>query len=91
MLVVGGGEIARRKIELVMRAGAIVEIVAPEIIAELAEPRDNLSQRYEAYAKHALTNQALVIAATNDEAVNEQVSHDAKALGIPVNVVDGPA
>ena len=48
MLVVGGGEIARRKIELVMRAGAIVEIVAPEIIAELAEPRDNLSQRYEA-------------------------------------------
>ena len=91
VLVVGGGEIARRKIELVMRAGAIVEIVAPEIIAELAEPRDNLSQRYEAYAKHALTNQALVIAATNDEAVNEQVSHDAKALGIPVNVVDGPA
>lgn len=93
VLVVGGGAIAHRKAELLARAQARVQVVAPEIredVSTLALQNGGgvLRSRYE--AAH-LAGKLLVVAATNDQSVNEQVSRDAQARGVLVNVVDQPA
>lgn len=95
-LVVGGGEVAARKIALLLRAGAHITIIAPELCAELSEElREQLAQgaithRVEAFRPDHLGDAVLVIAATGDRAVNRQVSKAAGQLHIPVNVVDNP-
>ena len=92
VLVVGGGEIARRKIELLLRSGAHITVVAPEISDPVATilPENVHSQHASTYDPEFLPGKCLVVAATDDGAVNEAVSRDAKSLGIPVNVVDSP-
>ena len=91
-LVVGGGEVAARKAALLLEAGAKVTVVAPELggnldyLAEQGEI-EHIGARFE---DDHLTDCALVIAATDDQQVNEQVSELAKARNIPVNVVDNP-
>lgn len=92
VLVVGGGDIALRKSVLLAEAGARITLVAPEIEPEVrafVEARGG-SCRIERYAADQLAGHCLVIAATDDDGVNEAVSHDAQALGLPVNVVDAP-
>jgi len=88
-LVVGGGEVARRKAGVLLEAGARVRVVAPEIVPALAEQQrvETIVARFE--VQH-LDGVALVIAATNDRGVNRQVSEMARARNIPVNVVDDP-
>ena len=92
-LVVGGGEVALRKVIMLRKAEAAVEVVAPALCAEM----DALLQAGELVYHQAcfetaqLAGATLVVAATDDEAVNEQVSLAAKAQNIPVNVVDAPA
>ena len=92
VLVVGGGEIARRKIELLLRSGAHITVVAPDISDPVATIlQENIHALYAAtYDPEFLPGKCLVVAATDDRAVNEAVSRDAKSLGIPVNVVDSP-
>ncbi len=89
-LVVGGGEVALRKSRLLVQAGALVTIVAPELdpaFAGLAGIQ-HIPERF----KHGhLDGSLLVIAATNDDDTNETVSREAKLRNIPVNVVDNPA
>ena len=89
LLVVGGGEVARRKAGMLLEAGARVRVVAPEIVPALAEQQrvETVIARFE--VQH-LDGMALVIAATNDRGVNRQVSEMARARNIPVNVVDDP-
>lgn len=92
-LVVGGGAVALRKARLLQQAGARVWVVAPVVAAEL----DQLAQasgggvERRRYRPADLDATALVIAATDDEAVNAEVSRDAQARHLPVNVVDNPA
>ncbi len=91
-VLIGGGAVARRKAELLLESGARLFVVAPELEATLAawaaEGRiAHLSQRY---SPPQLKGAALVVAATDDRAVNAAVSQTARALGIPVNVVDDP-
>jgi len=92
VLVVGGGEIARRKIELLLRSGANITVVAPNISDPVASIlQENIHALNAAvYNLGFLSGKCLVVAATDDVAVNETVSKDAKSLGIPVNVVDSP-
>ena len=88
-LVVGGGEVAKRKAGVLLEAGAKVRVVAPQIepaLAGLAHV-ENIVARFE--TQH-FDGVALVIAATNDRNVNRQVSELARARNIPVNVVDDP-
>lgn len=92
VLVVGGGDIALRKARLLSEAGAVLRVVAPEITPPLAEL---LQQRgghalYRGYQRDDLGGCVLAIAATDDEPLNAQVSEDARAHGMPVNVVDSP-
>ncbi|MFJ3487314.1 siroheme synthase CysG [Pseudomonas sp. NPDC090202] len=93
VLVVGGGEIALRKSRLLADAGAVLRVVAPEIGTELRELIDTSSgeQLLRGYSEADLHGCVLVIAATDDEALNAQVSADSRQRGVPVNVVDAPA
>jgi len=88
-LVVGGGEVAHRKATLLLKAGARVLLVALEKIPAFDALTDveHIAGRFQ--AQH-LEGVALVIAATDDHAVNRQISELARTRHIPVNLVDDP-
>ncbi len=88
-LVVGGGEVGKRKAGVLLEAGANVRVVAPQIEPALAE-RQRVESIVARFASQHLEGVTLVIAATNDRSVNRQVSELARARNIPVNVVDDP-
>ncbi len=90
--MVGGGEIALRKLRQLIAAGAAIEVIAPEIspsIRNLA-PEQPLTLTCRKFEDSDLNGAVLVIAATNDTAVNRRVSELAQASNIAVNVVDSP-
>ncbi|MGD2074624.1 MAG: siroheme synthase CysG [Gammaproteobacteria bacterium] len=91
-LVVGGGRVAARKVGLLRRAGARVEIVAPDLCDELQRRVDagELIHRARGFEASDLDHKTLVIAGTSEEEVNREISMLAKARNIPVNVVDQP-
>lgn len=90
--MVGGGDVAARKIMLLLRAQARVTVVAPELTANLTslKQRGDIDHIAENYRNEFLSGMTLVIAATDNEAVNQQISDEAKRACIPVNVVDHP-
>ena len=92
-LVVGGDDVAARKIALLLRAGAHVSVQAPEFSAAFEAGLDaaRVSLRTASFRAEDIEGHALVIAATDDDAVNRAVAGAARARGIPVNVVDQPA
>ncbi|MDH3327221.1 MAG: siroheme synthase, partial [Gammaproteobacteria bacterium] len=91
-LVVGGGDVALRKIELLLKAGADVLVVSPKLHQDLVKRvSENTIQHYARdFEVSDLADSKLVISATNDCAVNKTVSELARQAGIPVNVVDAP-
>ncbi|MDR3415378.1 MAG: siroheme synthase CysG [Nevskia sp.] len=90
VLVVGGGEVAARKVRLLLRAAAAVELAARELNEELQELAGAGRVRHVAteFAPELLQGCRLAIAATDDPAVNRAVAQAAQAAGLPVNVVD---
>ncbi len=91
-VVIGGGEVAARKVDLLRRAGARVRVCAPalgESLQALAA-EGQIEYRPECFQAAHLDGAALVIAATDDEAVNRAVHAAACARHLPVNVVDRP-
>lgn len=88
-LVVGGGDVAFRKTEFLLNAGASVTIVSPEIAPELVKLSGitHIAKRFE--ISH-LDGYALVIAATDEADTNELVSKEAKLRNMLVNIVDNP-
>ena len=92
-VVVGGGIVAARKIRLLISASARVIVIAPELCEELSEQLavDKLTHIARLFETSDLDGATLVIAATDDSAVNQLVSESAQARNIPVNVVDDAA
>ena len=92
-VVIGAGEVAARKVTMLLRAQASVTVYAPEICPTLADLVEAGRIRYQParFAEQQLSGACMVIAATNDLQVNTAVSLAAKANNIPVNVVDAPA
>lgn len=92
VLIVGGGDVALRKADLLSRAGAAITILAPSISVELqALLSDSKHQLiYKNYDKTYMSGARVIIAATDDEMLNHQIHADATELNIPVNVVDTP-
>ncbi|AUX94559.1 siroheme synthase CysG [Mixta gaviniae] len=90
VLVVGGGDVAARKIELLRRASARVQIAARELCAELQELADNQQVEWLAteFAETQLDSVYLVIAATDDGALNARVFEAANQRRLLANVVD---
>ncbi|HEX6396538.1 MAG TPA: siroheme synthase CysG [Steroidobacteraceae bacterium] len=90
VLLVGGGDVAARKFALLADAGAVVTVVAPTLGTEMtaavaAGSASHLAREFEVAD---VSDVWLVVAATNDRAVNAAVSAAANALRIPCNVVD---
>ena len=92
VLIVGGGEVALRKADLLSRAGACITILAPTISDEIQALLSDSKHVfiYENYHKSHMSGARVIIAATDDEPLNHQVHADATELNIPVNVVDTP-
>ncbi|WP_185954011.1 siroheme synthase CysG [Klebsiella aerogenes] len=90
VLVIGGGEIAVRKIKFLLRAQAKVQVVAAVLSPELAEQveRQQISWRATAFDEQQVDDVFLVIAATDDRELNQRVFAAANARYRLVNVVD---
>lgn len=93
VVVVGGGRIAIRKVDLLRRSGAQITVVSPELREELHKlaSKGELLHVAARFAEEHVEGATLVIAATNDQDVNAAVSAAAQARRIPVNVVDNPS
>lgn len=89
-LVVGGGEVAARKVSLLLKAGAKVTVVAPDLVAGMKALHDQITYVPRAFVEEDLDGCDLVIAATDDIDLNARVAELARARPIPVNVVDKP-
>ncbi|MDC9725734.1 MAG: siroheme synthase CysG [Gammaproteobacteria bacterium] len=91
-LVVGGGDIAARKSGLLLKAQAEVIVVAPKVSATTQALIDagEVTWLNAEFAIDHLKDRLLVIAATDNEAVNRDVHRQAKAQNILVNVADCP-
>lgn len=91
-LVVGGGAVALRKVSMLLRAGAHVRLVAPKVSDEirhlLNNPQHEVLER--AFEDGDVDGVKLIIAATDDKALNRRVYEQGNARHLPVNVVDTP-
>jgi len=90
VLIVGGGAVCARKAETMMKYGAKVTIVAPEVTEEIDAwaKAKRLTVRRKEYAASDLDGASMVIASTDDLCVNARVARDCRKRRIPVNVVD---
>lgn len=91
-VVIGGGDVATRKVTMLLKASAAITLYSPDICHELLAMAEAGSIKHVAshFEPSQLAGACMVIAATDDETVNIAVSVAAKAQNIPVNVVDAP-
>ncbi len=91
-LVVGGGDVALRKVHLLLKAGADVTVCAPQFHSSLLQKAEakQLKTVQQSFTTEMLKGKWLVIAATNHRSVNQQVADAANELQLLVNVVDDP-
>ena len=89
-VVIGGGDVAERKVLTLRDCGARVTLVSPDVTPTLQRLADDtaLELRRRAYQPGDLAGAWLAIAATDDTAVNKAVQREAEERGIFVNVVD---
>jgi len=90
-LVVGGGSVALRKVNVLLDFGAKVHVIAKEIsmdLAALSEETDHLLLEQREFTPFDLQYRKLVIVATSDNELNGQIYMMCSEGGIPVNVVD---
>lgn len=90
VVIVGGGNVCARKAETMMNYGARVTVVSPEFTAEIEKWAGEgcLQLRRKKYDESDLDDANIVIASTDDEAVNTRIATDCRKRRIPVNVVD---
>ncbi|MBT6231690.1 MAG: bifunctional precorrin-2 dehydrogenase/sirohydrochlorin ferrochelatase [Candidatus Scalindua sp.] len=88
-VIIGGGKVAYRKACSLKESGADVVVVSPEVCPEM-DNEEGLVLIKEVYEESFLDGALLVIAATDNEAVNKMVTLDAEKRNIIVNVVDYP-
>lgn len=91
-LVVGAGEVAARKIELLARSGAIITVIARRIGRSVSALQNSqpLIIKQRAFSQADARGFQLIVSATDDNATNALVAAAATELNIPVNVVDNP-
>lgn len=92
-VVVGGGEVATRKVNMLLRCGAAVRVIGPNVTDELKElsrsGKIDLKQRgYQ--SSDADENIFLIFGATDNADINRQVREDAERMKILCNIADNP-
>jgi uroporphyrin-III C-methyltransferase / precorrin-2 dehydrogenase / sirohydrochlorin ferrochelatase len=92
-LIVGGGQVAARKVTVLRELPCIITMIAPQIADQIHQEVRTGSVRWieREYSLGDCNGFQLVIAATPVREVNRTVSDEAKKLCIPVNVVDDPS
>ena len=92
-VVVGGGRVAQRKVRVLMKAKACVWVISPDLVKGLKQlkRRKTIFHLRVDYEKKYLKGAFLVIAATDNEKINQAAAIDAQALGMLANVVDSPS
>lgn len=94
VLVVGGGQVAARKVKKMLAAKAIVEVVAPSLGSELSSLSEQVCwtcariEETELLAPGGVRGYLCVIAATDDAAINERIAKRCAEQGVLVQVVD---
>ena len=91
-VVIGGGEVALRKIRTLLKSEARITVIAPEVCDEISEMASagKIVHSQNVFTNDNLIGCKLVIAATNNRKLNKEVSELAQKHNIPVNVVDDP-
>jgi uroporphyrin-III C-methyltransferase/precorrin-2 dehydrogenase/sirohydrochlorin ferrochelatase len=91
-LVVGGGPVAQRKIQMLLRAKAAVTVVAPDATEEIRGWNETGRVVWTERRFHPkdIAGRVLVFSATGNATVDKAVSSAARAAGVPVGVVDAP-
>jgi len=91
-VVIGGGKVAERKILGLLAVGAKVKVISPDLTPKLKSLYEKGTFIWEErpYRRGDLTGAFLVIAATNDPSVQEEIFKEAEEKNIPCNVVDRP-
>ena len=89
--VIGGGEVALRKIRGLLQVEAVVRVIAPEVCAEVEElfQRGEIFLTREKFSADMLGDEILLIAATDNPEVNRQAAESARAKKILANVAEG--
>ena len=90
-VIAGGGQTALRKAEILLSFGADVTVVSPEFVSgfeSLKRSNKNLLLKKRKFVITDIDEAFMVVAATNDNSLNEQISKSCFELKIPVNVVD---
>jgi precorrin-2 dehydrogenase/sirohydrochlorin ferrochelatase len=92
VVVVGGGAVAARKVQALLDAGARTTVISPTIVHEIETQAQAgaITLLRRPYQEGDLEGAFLVIAATDDQAINHAVWEEAKQRGCLVNVVDDP-
>ncbi len=89
ILIIGGGQSALKKIRILQRSGAHVEVVAENIIDEVYEAGVVCFRK--SYDKSDLRGYLMLYSCTNNEALDRQIAIDGKDAGVLVNIHDNPA
>ena len=92
VLVVGGGQVAERKVDSLLQAEAAVTVVAPSLTSQLKkwEADGSIQTKLRRFEETDLENALLVISATDETETQERVATLARARGILINTVDEP-
>ena len=91
-VIFGGGEVALRKVKMLLDFRTDVAVISPEVCPELVELGKNRTIKIIARKYHPddLNDALIAIAATDDEKTNQVIAHEAGRKGVLVNVVDRP-
>lgn len=89
-VVVGGGQVALRKVTTLLEHGASVEVISPDLCSELSQLAESGEIRVlqRSYRAGDLQDAVIAIAATNDSNTNLEVVKEARRKAVLVNVVD---
>ena len=86
VLIIGGGIIASRRADTLIKCGAIITAISPEFSQDFPENTQKIIKPFES---NDITQKfTLIIAATNNKIINQLVYQTAKKFNIPVNVCD---
>jgi precorrin-2 dehydrogenase/sirohydrochlorin ferrochelatase len=91
-VVVGGGAVAERKVEGLIKAGAAVTVISPKITKKISRlvKKEGVEHLRRGYRAGDLGGYALVVCASSSKAINSAAYGEAAGRNIPVNVVDDP-
>ncbi len=89
ILIIGGGQSALKKIKILQRSGAQLEVIAENIIDEVYET--GVACFRKSYEKSDLKGYLMLYSCTNNETLDRQIASDGKVAGVLVNIHDNPA